>query len=65
LPQKNEVCCSVALGRIIASLIMLKDMDEFFDSKQRIFNDIKLLEELKKYEDEIGLLFNLLKLMLT
>lgn len=40
-------------------------MDEFLDGKLKLFSDTKLLEELKPFEEQLGLLYNILRLMLA
>ena len=44
---------------------MLKEADEFMDSKQKGFNTGKMLEELRAFEDKIGILYNIVRLMLV
>jgi hypothetical protein len=65
LPQKIELSSSNAVGRVVASLIMLKEPDEFMDNKQKGFNTGKMLEELRPFEDRIGILYNIIRLMLV
>jgi hypothetical protein len=53
------------VGRALASLIMLKEPDEFMDNKQKGFNTGKMLEELRAFEDKIGIIYNIIRLMLV
>lgn len=38
LPNKFELSSSITIGRIIASLVMLEDMDEFYDWSAKHFD---------------------------
>jgi hypothetical protein len=46
-------------------LILLKEADEFMEGKQKAFNSGKMLEELRAFEDKIGILYNIIRLMLV
>jgi hypothetical protein len=40
-------------------------MDEFVDAKLKLFSDSKLLEELKPFEEKLGMFYNILVLMMA